>query len=164
MDAASRLLLETLRRGNKVLVCGNGGSASEAQHLAAELVGRYKSDRRAFPAIAFTDGPILTSLGNDFGFAGVFSRQVEALGAPGDLLVIFTTSGNSPNVLGALETAKARGLESIAFLGKGGGAAKGLAGCEILVQSPETARVQEAHQFLLHCIMDVVEAAFPGNV
>lgn len=148
-----------LRAGGKILLCGNGGSGCEAQHLAAELVGHYKTDRAALPAIALSaDGALLTCLGNDFAFEDIFARQVEAFGQRGDVLLAFTTSGNSRNVMRALEAARRRGVKTIALLGRGGGAARGRADIELIVAHDETARIQEAHQFLLHAIMDVIEA------
>lgn len=155
-------VIAALRRGNKILICGNGGSGCEAQHLAAELIGHYKADRPALPAVALSaDGALLSCLGNDFSFEDIFARQVEGLGAHGDVLIVFTTSGNSRNVLRALEAARNRNLTSIALLGRGGGAARGVADLELIVPHDETARIQEAHQFLLHALMDIVEAA-PG--
>lgn len=149
----------TLRKGGKILICGNGGSGCEAQHLAAELVGHYKTDRAAMSAIALSaDGALLTCIGNDFAFEDIFARQVEGLGKPGDVLLVFTTSGNSCNVTRALEAARRRGLKTIALLGRGGGTARGQADIELIVASHETARIQEAHQFLLHAIMDMIEA------
>ncbi|MFN0123547.1 MAG: SIS domain-containing protein [Blastocatellia bacterium] len=149
----------TLGQGGRILICGNGGSGCEAQHLATELVGHYKTDRAAFSAIALSaDGALLTCIGNDFAFEDIFARQVEGLGNPGDVLIVFTTSGNSRNVARALEAARQRGLKTIALLGRGGGAARGQADIELIVASDETARIQEAHQFLLHAIMDVIEA------
>jgi D-sedoheptulose 7-phosphate isomerase len=122
-------------------------------------VGHYKIDRQALPAIALSaDGALLTCLGNDFAFEHIFVRQVEALGNPGDVLIVFSTSGNSRNVLRALESARRRGLISIALLGRGGGAARGQADIELIVASEETARIQEAHQFLLHALMDIIES------
>jgi D-sedoheptulose 7-phosphate isomerase len=160
VDVAAGWCVAALETGHKLLVCGNGGSAADAQHLAAELVGHYTADRRPLPAIALTADPsVLTSLANDFGFEQVFARQVAALGSPGDLLVVFSTSGNSPNVLAALEAARNSGLRSIALLGSNGGRARELAGCALLVRHPKTARAQEAHQFLIHCLMDRIEAA-----
>jgi D-sedoheptulose 7-phosphate isomerase len=146
------------RRECDVLICGNGGSGCEAQHLAAELVGHYKTDRAALSAIALSaDGALLTCIGNDFAFEEIFARQVEGLGNRGDVLLVFTTSGNSRNVVRALEAARRRGLKTIALLGRGGGAARGQADLELIVASDETARIQEAHQFLLHAIMDIIE-------
>jgi D-sedoheptulose 7-phosphate isomerase len=148
-----------LRNGGKILLCGNGGSGCEAQHLAAELVGHYKTDRAALPAMALSaDGALLTCLGNDFAFEDIFARQVEAFGQPGDALLVFTTSGNSPNVLRALAAARRRGVKTMALLGRDGGAARGQADIELIVPHGETARIQEAHQFLLHAIMDVIES------
>lgn len=146
-----------LSNGGKLLICGNGGSAAEAQRLAGELVGRYLHDRAPLPAIALNaDSAVLTCIGNDYDYHEVFSRQVLALGRKGDVLVVFTTSGNSPNVLRALETARRMGIDSIAFLGRGG-SARELATCALNVPHSATARVQEAHQFLLHCLMDGIE-------
>lgn len=155
---AARLATSTLRDGGKLLICGNGGSACEAQHLAGELAGRYKHDRRALAAVSLNaDGAVLTCIGNDYRFEDVFSRQLEAIGRPGDLLVVFTTSGQSPNVLRALDTANRLGLASLAFLGRDGGPAASLAGHALIVPHHDTARIQEAHQFLLHCLMDQIE-------
>jgi D-sedoheptulose 7-phosphate isomerase len=160
--SACRLVVETLQGGGQVLACGNGGSASEAVHFTSELVGRYRSNRRALPGIALTEPSALTCIGNDFGYDTVFARQVEGIGRPGDLLVVFTSSGNSRNIVLALEAAHARGLRTLALLGKGGGKARGLATVEIIVASERTAAVQEAHLFLLHHICEAIEAAFPG--
>jgi D-sedoheptulose 7-phosphate isomerase len=146
--------------GQLLLTCGNGGSATDAQHLAEELVGRYRSNRRALPAVALTaDSSALTCIANDFGYEYVFARQVEALARPGDLLLCFSTSGNSPNVLAALREARARGAGSIALLGKDGGAARDLADLALVVASDDTARIQEAHLQVLHYICEVVEQA-----
>jgi D-sedoheptulose 7-phosphate isomerase len=151
--------------GHKMLICGNGGSASDAQHLAGELVGRYKGDRVPWPAVALSaDTAVLTCIGNDYGYEQVFARQVTALGQAGDVLVVFSTSGRSPNVLRALEAARTRGLTSIALLGRDGGPAAALADLALVVAHAETARIQEAHQFLLHALMDQIEAALlPGS-
>lgn len=159
LQIAAGWCMDALQAKHKLLICGNGGSASEAQHLAGELMGRYKEDRRALPAIALaSDSAILTCIGNDYDFQDVFSRQISALGQSGDILIVFTTSGNSPNVLSALHEAQAIGLKSIAFLGKEGGKAKSVADCPIVVRHSDTARVQEGHQFLMHCLMDQIEA------
>jgi D-sedoheptulose 7-phosphate isomerase len=160
VEVAAGWCVETLGTGHKLLLCGNGGSAAEAQHLAGELVGRYTVNRRALPAIALSaDASVLTCIANDFEFEQVFSRQIAALGSPGDLLVAFSTSGNSPNVVAALEAAKSLGMRSIALLGSDGGRARELAGCAVVVRHPKTARAQEGHQFLVHCLMDRIEAA-----
>ena len=158
LSQASLLVVNALRGEHKILVCGNGGSACEAQHLAGELVGRYKRDRRPLAAIALNaDGAILSCIGNDYQFEDVFSRQLEALGRKGDLLIVFTTSGKSPNVTAALRAARQLGIFSIAFIGRDGGAAMPLADHSIVVPHDATNRIQEAHQFLLHCLMDQIE-------
>src|SRR5215207_8261637 len=134
IDRAGELILATLRRGGKLLLCGNGGSAAEAAHFATELVGRYAKTRRSLPAVALSsDGSLLSCIGNDFGFEHVFSRQVAGLAQPGDLLVVLTSSGNSGNIIAALHAAKKSGVDSIAFLGRGGGKAKGIATCELIM-------------------------------
>jgi D-sedoheptulose 7-phosphate isomerase len=151
---------DTVLGGHLLLTCGNGGSATDAQHLAEELIARYRSNRRALPAIALTaDSAVMTCIGNDFGYEQVFARQVEALAGPGDLVLCFSTSGNSPNIVAALQAARARGAGSIALLGKDGGAARGLADLALVVASDDTARIQEAHLQVLHYICEVVEAA-----
>jgi D-sedoheptulose 7-phosphate isomerase len=161
---AARLCTEALASGRKLLICGNGGSAAEAQHLAGELMGRYKMERRPLPALALTaDSVLLTCVGNDYCYEEVFARQLRALGQPGDVLIVFTTSGNSPNVLRALEAARQIRLPSISFLGKDGGKAKGLSDCALIVRHPETARAQEAHQFLMHALMDLIEDAIANE-
>ncbi len=148
----------TLKAGGKLLTCGNGGSAADAMHMAEELVGRYTRNRRSLPAICLNADPtLLTCIANDFGFDEVFARQIEGLGSKGDLLVCFTSSGNSPNILRAFEAAKARGVTTVALLGKGGGKAKGKADLELIVGSNDTARVQEAHTLLLHAFLERIE-------
>ncbi len=142
----------------KVLMAGNGGSMADAVHFAEELTVRYQKNRRALAAIALSDAAAITCCGNDFGFDAVFSRQVEALGNPGDMLVVFSTSGNSPSILRALEEAKLRKMITCAFLGKDGGAAKGLADIELLISAQATARIQEMHQVLFHVICEWVDA------
>src|SRR5690242_2447963 len=156
---AGRLCLEAIASGHKLLICGNGGSSAEAQHLAGELMGRYKGDRRALPAVALSaDTAILTCIGNDYCYEDVFARQVRALADPGDVLIAFTTSGNSPNVLAALTAAREKGVRTIAFLGCEGGKAKALADRPIVVRHSDTARAQEGHQFLMHALMEEIEA------
>lgn len=159
VEKAAQWCAETLSAAGKLLICGNGGSASEAQHLAGELMGRYKKNRAPLAAIALSsDTAILTCIGNDYCFEDIFARQVRALGRTGDTLIVFTTSGNSPNVLAALRTANASGMRTVAFLGNQGGAAKEIAECSLIVRHSDTARAQEGHQFLMHCLMDRVEA------
>src|SRR5215468_3778987 len=155
---AADLIDQCLRAGNKLLVCGNGGSAADASHFATELVVRFARDRRALPAICLTsDSGILTAAGNDYGFDEVFARQVAAFGVPGDVLICLTTSGTSRNVIRALEQAKARKLKTIAFLGRDGGSSTGIADIDLLVKSDSTARIQEAHQVLLHVLCEIIE-------
>ena len=156
---ASDLIEQCLRAGNKLLICGNGGSASDAAHFATELVVRFAGDRRAYPAICLTcDGGLLTAAGNDYGFDEIFARQVAAFGLEGDVLIVLTTSGNSKNVRRALEEAKSHKLKMIAFLGRDGGSTIGLADVDLLVRSDSTARIQEAHQLLLHVLCETIEA------
>lgn len=161
IDRAGDLILATLQRGGKLLVCGNGGSAAEAAHFATELVGRYAKNRRSLPAIALSsDGSLLSCIGNDYGYEHVFARQIEGLAKPGDLVVALTSSGNSANIIAALTTAKRLGLESIAFLGRGGGKAKGVATCDLIMPGDSGAAAQEAHLFIIHHLCERIDAAF----
>lgn len=161
IDRAGDMILATLRRGGKLLICGNGGSAAEAAHFATELVGRYARTRRALPAVALTaDGALVTCIGNDFGFEQVFARQISGLARAGDLVVVLTSSGHSPNILAALHEARRLGLESIAFLGRGGGPAKGLATCELIMPGTSGAAAQEAHLFLIHHFCERIDGEF----
>ena len=147
-----------MKSGGKILTCGNGGSAADALHLAEELVGRFRGNRRSLPAVSLAaDATLLTCIGNDYSFDEIFSRQVEGLASENDLLVCFSTSGNSPNILRAIKAAKTKGVKSVAFLGKGGGKSKGKADLEMLVPSSDTGRVQEAHTLILHALLEVVE-------
>jgi D-sedoheptulose 7-phosphate isomerase len=158
ISAAADALRRALDDGRTVLVCGNGGSAADAQHFAAELVGRFTRERRAWPALALTtDSSALTAIGNDYGFDRVFARQVEAHGRPGDVLIGISTSGGSPNVLAAVETARARGLVTIGLTGRDGGALGRAVDVHLNVPSPSTARTQEVHITLLHVLCDLVE-------
>ena len=158
--AAAAAIVAALGGGGTLLVFGNGGSAADAQHMAAELVGRFERPRRALAAVALTtDTSVLTSIGNDDGFERVFARQVEALGRPGDVALGITTSGASPNVVSALETAKARGLRTIALTGRDGGRAGAVADIHVNVPARSTPRAQEVHRTLLHVICDIVERA-----
>jgi phosphoheptose isomerase len=159
VSRAADLIEQCLRAGNKLLVCGNGGSAADASHFATEFVVRFVKDRRALPAICLaSDSGILTAAGNDYGFDEVFARQVAAFGVAGDLLICLTTSGKSKNLIRALEEAKARKLKTIAFLGRDGGSTVGIANVDLLVTSDSTARVQEAHHLLLHVLCEIIES------
>lgn len=159
------LTIESLNKGGKVLLCGNGGSAADAQHLAAEFVGRFKKNRVSLPAVALTtDTSILTAVGNDFGFNQIFARQVEALGKKEDILYAFSTSGNSRNVILAIESAKKIGLTTIGFLGKGGGEAAEKVDIAIVVPSDNTPRIQEEHITIGHIIFEAVENYLFENV
>lgn len=164
IEAIATQVRDTVLRGNTLFACGNGGSATDAQHLVEELVARYRSNRRALPAVALSaDSAVLTCIGNDFGFEQVFARQLEALARPGDLLVCFTTSGNSPNIVAALRMARERGAATIGLLGKDGGAARHLADTTLVVRSEDTARIQEAHALIMHYICETVEQAVTGQ-
>lgn len=161
----AQLAGDTLRRGGTLLSCGNGGSMCDAMHFAEEWTGRFRKDRTALPAIAFSDPSQLTCMANDFGFDEVFARSVEAYGKPGDLLVAISTSGGSPNILRALETARAKGLKTVGLLGKGGG--KALALCDVAIVVPlatTSDRIQEVHIKVLHIAIEAVERElFPTN-
>jgi D-sedoheptulose 7-phosphate isomerase len=158
LESIARAMTSTLQAGGKILWCGNGGSAADAQHLAAELVGRFRRERRAMPSVALTtDSSILTSVANDYGYEAVFSRQVEALGRPGDLLVGLSTSGNSPNVIAALAAARAQGMAAVGFSGLGGGRMALLVDHLFAVESSDTARIQEAHILAGHMLCDWLE-------
>lgn len=148
-----------LRAERKLLICGNGGSAADAQHLAAELTGRFETERRGYPAIALTtDSSALTAIGNDYGFDRVFSRQVEALAQPGDLLLVISTSGNSANLVSATKAAQARDVRVIGLLGRDGGALGRCVDLPLVVDVPRTARIQEAHLVILHLLCTLFEA------
>jgi phosphoheptose isomerase len=158
LEKAVEIVSEALDSGCKLLTCGNGGSAADAGHLATEFIIRFQQERPSLPAISLCEsGSRITAAANDYGFDHIFERQVRGLGKPGDVLVAFSTSGNSRNVIRAIEVAKAMGLKSISFLGKGGGFTKGLADVELVVGSEVTARVQEAHLFLYHCLCRMTE-------
>ena len=160
IEQIAQLVCDSVVEGRVLFTCGNGGSATDATHLAEELVARYRANRRALPAIALTaDSSVLTCISNDFGFEHVFSRQIEALVRPQDVVLCFSTSGNSPNIVAALQAAKARGAATIALLGKDGGAARGMADLELIVDCKDTARIQEAHLQVLHYICEVIERA-----
>jgi D-sedoheptulose 7-phosphate isomerase len=157
-------IADSYRNGGKVLAFGNGGSAADAQHFAAELVGRFQRDRPALPALALTTDPsVMTAVGNDLGFDRVFARQVEAHGRPGDVAFAISTSGKSPNVLLALEQARSKGLITVGLTGRGGGKVAPLVDHLIDVPHPETARIQEVHAMVVHLVCQLVEEGlFPG--
>ena len=161
--AAADALIQAFRGGGTLFLFGNGGSASDAQHVAAEFVGRFQRERKALAAIALTtDTSILTAIGNDYHFDRVFVRQIEALGKAGDVALGISTSGGSPNVVAGLDAAKARGLQTIALTGKDGGAVGRAAAIHINVPSQSTARIQEVHRTLLHIVCDIVERSIEG--
>jgi D-sedoheptulose 7-phosphate isomerase len=158
MHAAVETCMRALRDGRKMLFAGNGGSAADAQHWAGELVSRFYYDRPGLPAIALTtDTSILTAISNDYGFDYVFARQVEALGAPGDVLVAISTSGNSPNIVRAVEAAHARGMAVVGFTGQDGGKLAAMCDLCFRVPSNDTPRIQEGHEFLGHVLCSLIE-------
>jgi D-sedoheptulose 7-phosphate isomerase len=158
LAAIAQAMTGVLHAGGKILWCGNGGSAADSQHLSAELVGRFRRHRRGLASIALTtDSPTMTSVANDYGFEAIFARQVAALGNPGDVLMAISTSGNSPNVIAALEAARAQGLVTVAFTGEGGGKIAPLADYVFSVDSRDTARIQEAHMLAGHMLCDWIE-------
>lgn len=157
-------LVETMKIGNKLLIMGNGGSAADAQHFAAEIVGRFKMERPALPAIALsTDTSIITAIGNDYGFERIFSRQVEALAAPGDALIAISTSGNSANILQALLTGRQAGCSAIGLLGKDGGTIKEICDLSLIIPSDDTPRIQEGHITVIHILCDLIEQTLFGR-
>jgi D-sedoheptulose 7-phosphate isomerase len=160
MVQAAIMIVECLRVGGKLIAFGNGGSAADAQHLSAELVGRYRSDRRALAAIALTtDTSALTSISNDLGFDHIFSRQLEAIGKPGDVVLAISTSGNSPNVLRAVVLAKTLGIATIGLTGRSGGKLRDCVDICLSVPSDSTPRIQEAHSLMIHILCGIVEDA-----
>src|SRR5438874_10700607 len=161
---AAAVMQECFQAGRKILACGNGGSAADASHFATELVVRFAKDRPTQPAICLaSDGGVLTAAANDYGFDEIFARQVAAFGKPGDALICLTTSGKSKNIVRALEEAKARKLKTIALLGRDGGSTIGMADVDLLVRSDSTARIQEAHQLLLHALCETIESRLERN-
>jgi D-sedoheptulose 7-phosphate isomerase len=158
VEEITRQILKTLKAGNKIMLCGNGGSAADSQHIAAEFIARFKRDRTSLPAIALTtDTSILTATANDYDFEQVFSRQVEGLGRPGDLLIAISTSGKSKNILHAVRKAKAQQIYTIGLSGGNGGTLKDLVDVCCVVQATETSRIQEMHILILHAVSEVVE-------
>jgi len=161
IEEASRIVVETLKRGNKVLLCGNGGSASDAQHIAAELTGRYKSERRGLAGIALnTDSSAMTAISNDYGYDRVFDRQVEALAREGDLLIGISTSGDSLNIISAFAVAKLLGCKAIGLSGKGGGDMNRICHLNLVVPSDDTPRIQEMHILIGHILCQAVDDAY----
>jgi D-sedoheptulose 7-phosphate isomerase len=158
IESIGKLLANCLEKKGTIFWCGNGGSASDSQHIAAELVGRFKKDRPALRSIALTtDTSILTSVGNDYGFDQIFSRQLQALGSPEDILIGISTSGNSRNILNAFKVASDLGITSIALTGKDGGIANKISDYSIIVNSESTARIQEAHILIGHILCEIIE-------
>ena len=161
LEEASALLVSTLKNGNKVLLCGNGGSAADAQHIAAELTGRYKTERRGLPGIALTtDTSALTAISNDYGYDRVFDRQVEALANEGDLLIGISTSGNSANIISALTLAKELGCTTLGMSGRDGGKMNEVCDVNLVVPSNDTPRIQEMHILFGHTLCQIVDDAF----
>ena len=161
IEIASTIVITTLKNGNKVLLCGNGGSAADAQHIAAELTGRYKSERKGLPAIALTtDTSALTAIGNDYGYDRVFDRQVEALAKDGDVVIGISTSGNSKNVVAALKLARELGCKTIGLSGRDGGVMNDVCDINLVVPSNDTPRIQEMHILFGHTICQCIDDAF----
>ena len=162
VEESGRMIVECLRNGGKILTCGNGGSAADALHLAEELVGKYEAEREPLAGICLAaDVTAMTCIGNDYGFESVFSRPTRGLGRSGDVLVAFSTSGNSANIIEALDVASEIGVRSILVTGKDGGKARAKADHAIVVPSPTTARIQEVHCLILHLWLDQVDASCP---
>lgn len=162
---AAELIASTFQSGNKILLCGNGGSAADCQHIAGEFVNRFQiKDRRALPALALaTDGGVLTCISNDTHFDQIFARQIEAFGQPGDLLIAISTSGTSSNIVAAAQAAHARGMRTLGILGRDGGAVKSLCDLALVVSSRDTQRIQETHNLLGHILCELVEQRLFGK-
>lgn len=161
MEAAAQMILSAFKNGKKVLLAGNGGSASQASHFAAEFVGRYKKEKKGLPAIALTaDSSLLTAWSNDYGYNSVFERQLQAFASPGDVFVAISTSGNSENVLRAAKEAKRLKMHVITLLGKGGGNMKGIGDVDIIIPSDNTPIIQENHLMVFHLICEIVDNEF----
>ena len=161
INDAADICIEALKNGNKIMLCGNGGSAADAQHIAAELSGRFKKERNALAGIALTtDTSALTAIGNDYGFEYVFSRQLEAIGSKDDVLIAISTSGNSKNVINAIKSAKKIGIKIITLSGKDGGEMKNLGDVNIVIPSNDTPRIQEMHIMTGHMICALIDNAF----
>ena len=159
---AAQLITDCLTNGEKVLACGNGGSAADAADFCTELACRFVEDRRPYPAMNLSrGGSLITAVGNDYGFEEIFARQVRAFGNSGDILIAISTSGKSKNIRRAIEEAGSRKLKTIALLGRDGGSVTGIADVDLIVKSDSTARIQEAHKFILHVICEICEARLP---
>ncbi|PYS78111.1 MAG: phosphoheptose isomerase [Acidobacteria bacterium] len=165
VERAAEMIAAAFKAGGKLLLFGNGGSAADAQHIAGELVNRFLLKRRALPAIALTtDGGVLTCIANDTGFENVFARQIEALGAQGDICLAISTSGTSPNIVAACEQAREQGIRVIGLLGRDGGSVKSLCDLALIVRSDDTQRIQETHNLIGHILCELIEAEiFPGQ-
>lgn len=160
LEKAGQLMVEALKKGNKIITAGNGGSAADAQHLAGELVGRFTMERKGLPSISLcVDPSVVTSIGNDYGYDALFARQIEALGNAGDVLVAISTSGNSKNLISAIEIAKDKGICVIALLGKSGGVMKDIAELSLVVPSNSCPRIQEIHTMSVHVLCEYIEQA-----
>lgn len=158
IEQVTRVMVDCLCAGNKILLAGNGGSAADAQHFAGEIVGRFLMDRKALPAISLcVDPSVMTCIGNDYGYEAVFERQLSGLGNAGDVLVAISTSGNSENLIRAVETAKQKGIQTVGLLGKTGGKLKELCDYALVVPSNETPRIQEIHTFSVHLLCEYIE-------
>ncbi len=156
---AGEMISHALKSGNKIITAGNGGSAAEALHLSEELIGRYKYDRKSLASLCLcADCTAITCIANDYGFESIYSRQIEGLGQKGDIFVAFSTSGNSENIIKAVKAAKSADMQVISLLGKDGGQLKGMGDCDIVVHAQNTENVQEAHQVILHILLEIVEA------
>jgi D-sedoheptulose 7-phosphate isomerase len=161
IESAANICINCIKNGNKILLIGNGGSAADAQHIAAEIIGRYKLDRKSLPAIALTtDTSVITSISNDFGYLNVFKRQIEALANKGDVLIAISTGGSSSNIINAIELAKELGCQSIGLSGKDGGAFNDLCDVNLKVVSDDTPRIQEMHILIGHTICQLIDNAF----
>jgi D-sedoheptulose 7-phosphate isomerase len=159
-----KAIIASFDTGKKVLICGNGGSMTDAMHFAEELTGKFRDNRRALPAISLSDPSFITCAGNDFGFEEIFSRGVEAFGKPGDVFIGLSTSGNSPNIIKALERASSNKMTTVLLLGKDGGSLKGRADIEIIVNGSTSDRIQEIHMLVLHTVVEGIERTmFPEN-
>ena len=160
INKLTNIILSAFKEEKKLLICGNGGSAADAQHFSSELIGKYEKERSSFPAIALTtDSSAITAISNDFGFNNVFSRQIEGLGKSGDILIVISTSGNSKNLVKAIETAKKKNITCLALLGKKGGLISEMVDLDIIISSNRTSRIQEMHGLIIHIICGLIESS-----